>query len=60
MMRVKIRITLNPEYTDYIHGENKSSLEFNGPYNVVDLQSTAGEYLARSGKTVFGQTFDGG
>lgn len=53
----EIRITLNPEYTDEGTMEKiKSSLEFaNGPYNVVDLQSAAGEYLARSGKTVFGQ-----
>lgn len=56
----EMRITLNQGYTDKATMEKiKNSFVFTGgPYNVVDLQSAGKEYLARGGKTVFGQILD--
>ena len=56
----EMRITLNPVYADNATMEKiKNSFEFKaGPYNVVDLQYAAEQYLARGGKKVFGTIED--
>ncbi len=52
----EIEIVLNSEFVDQEAMEIiRSSLEFiNGPFNVIDLQSNAIQYLSRGGKKVFG------
>lgn len=52
-----IRITLDEDHADPVIMEKiKNSFEFiGGPYNVVDLQSAAEEYIAGGGKKVFGK-----
>ena len=53
----KVRITLDPENTDLeTRGKMVNSFKFtDGPYNVVDLQTTAETYIAQGGAKVFGQ-----
>lgn len=56
----EIRIIVHSEYADEdIMNRLKDTFQFvTGPYNVVDLQSSAGEYLARGGKKIFGEIID--
>lgn len=53
----KVRIVVNPEDTDNKTIEKIiNSFRFvGGPYNVVDLLTTAEEYVARGGARIFGQ-----
>lgn len=56
----EVRITLKPGYADKVTmGKIKTSFKFaDGPYNVVDLQYAAEQYLARGGNKVFGTIKD--
>lgn len=56
----EIRIIVHSEYADEdTMNKLKDTFQFvTGPYNVVDLQSSAAEYLARGGKKIFGEIID--
>ena len=56
----EVRITLNSEDIDAgIMAKIKNSFEFvEGPFNIVDLQSNALQYLAKGGRKIFGTIQD--